>query len=135
MRPSLRRVYGIFATSSRSFQGDVFKTSWSRLKTSPKLFLVKAKYHLETIYGLSIYVRFKLHIYYHSITDCIGLNKLHTLKHGDNAESVKTWFSMKCQTSKYFSQKLKYFFSIRVLHTVLLSVSLLKFEKRIRKGY
>ena len=36
---------------------------------SPRLFLVKAKDHLENIYGLSIYVRFKLHTSNHSITD------------------------------------------------------------------
>ena len=42
--------------------------------------------------------------------------------------------SMKCQTRKYFCQEFKYFFSIVVLHTVvLLSLLLLKFQKRFRK--
>ena len=36
-------------------------------KTSSRLFLVEAKDHLETVYGLSIYIRFQLHTYYHSI--------------------------------------------------------------------
>ena len=41
---------------------------------------------------------------------------------------------MKCQTRKYFCQEFKYFFSIVVLHTVvLLSLLLLKFQKRFRK--
>ena len=50
-------------TSSRPLPGDVLKTS----KTSSRLFLVKAKDHLETIYGFSIQVRFKLLTYYHYI--------------------------------------------------------------------
>ena len=41
---------------------------------------------------------------------------------------------MKCQIRKYFFQELKYFFSIKGLHTVALSVSLLRFVKGIRKG-
>ena len=68
LRPKLRSFYDIFATSSRRFP-DVFKTSLRRLKTSPRPFLVKAKDHLKTIYGLYIYVPFKLHTYYHSIPD------------------------------------------------------------------
>ena len=60
LRPRLRRFYDVFATSSRSFS-DVLKASLRCLKTSLRLFLVKAKDHLENIYGLSIYVRFKLH--------------------------------------------------------------------------
>ena len=36
---------------------------------------------------------------------------------------------MKCHTRKYFFQLLKYFFSIRVLHTAALRLSLLKSEK------
>ena len=47
--------------------------------------------HRETIFGLSIYVSFKLHTYYHSITrktNCINLNILNTLKHGNNAEFI-----------------------------------------------
>ena len=62
----LRRFYDVFATSSKSFP-DVLKTFLRRLKTSPRLFLVKSKDHLDTIYGRSIYVRFKLHTYYHYI--------------------------------------------------------------------
>ena len=50
-------------TSQRPLPGDVLKTS----KTSSRLFLVKAKDHLDTIYGFSIYVRFKLLTYYHCI--------------------------------------------------------------------
>ena len=57
------------------------------------------------------------------------------LKHGNNAEIMKTWFSMNCQTRKYLFKEFKYFFSIGVSHAVaLLSLSLLKFEKRFRKG-
>ena len=47
-------------TSLRPLPGDVLKTS----KTSSRLFLVKAKDYLETIYGFSIYVCFKLLTYY-----------------------------------------------------------------------
>ena len=94
----------------------LWNQNWRRIKTSSRLFLVKAKDHLETIHGVSIYVRFKLQTYYHSITrqskhlsitkliNYINLNKLNTLKHGNNLEIVKTWFSM------------KYFFSIGVSH-------------------
>ena len=42
---------------------DVIKTS----NTSSRLFLVKAKYHLNPVYGFSIYLCFKLHTYYHCI--------------------------------------------------------------------
>ena len=98
-----------FKTSTRRPPEDVLKIS---LKTSSRLFLPKAKAHLETIYGLSFYVRFKLQTYYHSITrrtNYISLNKLNTLKHGNNVEILKTFkfFSMKCQTRKYFFQELK----------------------------
>ena len=56
------------------------------------------------------------------------------LKHGNNAEIMKTWFSMNCQTTKYLFQEFKYFFGIGVSHTVaLLSLLLLKFEKRFQK--
>ena len=42
---------------------------------------------------------------------------------------------MNYQTRKYFLQDFKYFFNIGVLHTVtLLSLLLLKFEKRFQKG-
>ena len=58
------------------------------------------------------------------------------LKHRNNAEIMKTWFSMNCQTKKYLFHEFKYFFSIRVLHAVaLLSLLLMKFEKRFQKGY
>ena len=72
----------------------------------------------------------------HIINDkLIGLNKLHRLKHGNNAEIVKTLLSMKCQTRKYFFKESTYDFSSRVLPTVALNLSLMKFVKRIRKGY
>ena len=65
---SRRRPQDIFReTSSKPPPGDVLKTSLRRLKTS-RLFLVRAKDHLEAIYSLSIYVRFKLLTYYHSVT-------------------------------------------------------------------
>ena len=49
---------------------------------------------------------------------------------------MKTFFSMNYQTRKQLFQEFKYFFSIGVSHTVaLLSLLLLKFEKRFRKGY
>ena len=102
-----------FKTLPGCHPGDVLKTSLKRLETSSRFFLVKAEDHLETIYGLSIYVRFKLH---------------------HHAEMMKTWFSIKCQTREFFFQQLKYFFSMGVLHTVaLLNPLLLKFEKRFRK--
>ena len=50
-------------TSSRPFPEDVLKTS----KTSSKLFLIKAREHLETNYGFFIYVRFKILTYYYPI--------------------------------------------------------------------
>ena len=112
---------------------DVFhetfsKTSLRRLKTSSRLFVVKTKDHLDTIYGLSIYVRFKLQTYYHFITrqtNCINLNKINTLKHGNNVEIMKTWFSMKCQTRNTFLA-----FEFRI---ALLSLLHLKFEQVIDK--
>ena len=62
------------------------------------------------------------------------MNKRNTLKHENNAEIMKTWFSMNCQTRKYLFQELKYFFSIGVSRTVaLLSLLLLTFEKPFRK--
>ena len=124
--------------SLRHLPGAVLKTSLKLLNTSSRFFLVKAKDNLQTIYKLSIYVRFKRHTYYHSITrqtNCIHLNKLYTLQHGNNAEIFKTWFLMQCQTRKYFFQELKYFFSIGVLPTVvLLSLLLLKLGERFQKG-
>ena len=90
--------------------------NWRRIKTSSRRFLVKAEDHLKTIYGLPIYVRFKLQTYSYSITrqskclsitkliNYINLDKLNTLKYGKNLEIVKTWFSM------------KYFFSIGILN-------------------
>ena len=109
--------------SSIPLPGYVLKTSLRRLKTSSRLFLVRAKDHLETLCGLCIYVSFKLVTYYHSIirqTNWINLNKLNTLTYGNNAEIMKTWFSMNCQTIKCFFQEFRYFLIIGVLHTVLL---------------
>ena len=51
---------------------------------------------------------------------------------------MKTWFSMNFQARKYLSQEFKHFFSIGVSYTAavaLLSLLLLKSEKRFRKGY
>ena len=45
------------------------KTTVRRLKTSPRLFLVKAEDHPENIHGFSVYAHFKLHTYYHPFTD------------------------------------------------------------------
>ena len=59
----MKAMTTIFRTLPIRLKGDVLKTYVRRLKTSPRLFLVKARDHLETIYGLSIYVRFKLHTY------------------------------------------------------------------------
>ena len=59
----MKAMTTIFRTSPIRLKGDVLKTYVRRLKTSPRLFLVKARGHLETIYGLSVYVRFKLHTY------------------------------------------------------------------------
>ena len=62
------------------------------------------------------------------------MGKLNTLKYGNNAEIMETWFSMKFEARKYFFQELKYFFSIGVSHTVaLLSLLLLKFENVSKK--
>ena len=106
-----RRSQSVFQeASSRPLPGEILKTSLRRLKAS-RLFLVRAKDHLETIYGLSFYVRFRLLTYYHSVTrqtNWINLDKLNTLKHENNMEIMKTYFSMNCQTRKYFFQKLKY---------------------------
>ena len=73
---------------------------------------------------------------HHKIDKLINLNKLNTLKHGNNTEILKTWFSMNCQTTKYLFQEFKYFFSIGVSQTeALLSLLLLKCEKLLQKGY
>ena len=57
---SRRRPQDLFQeTSSRPLPGDVLKMS----KTSSRLFLVKGKDPLETNYGFSIYIRFKLFAY------------------------------------------------------------------------
>ena len=70
----LRRGQDVFQeTSSRPLPGDVLKTSLRRLKTS-RIFLVRAKGHLETIYGLSIYVRTFYLSYLHITT--LSLDKL-----------------------------------------------------------
>ena len=109
---SKRRLQDIFYdASSRRLPRDILKTSLTRLKTSSRFFLVNAKDLPETIYELSILARFKLLTYYHSITkqtNWIKLNKLNTLKHGNNAEVMKTWFSMNCQSKKHFFQNIKY---------------------------
>ena len=56
------------------------------------------------------------------------------LKHGSNAEIMKNWFSINCQTKKYLFQEFKYFFGTGVSHTVaLLSQLPLKIEKRFQK--
>ena len=62
-RPFLRRRRDLFReTSSRPLPGDALGTS----KTSSRLFLLKAKHHLETIHGFSVYIRFNLLTYYHT---------------------------------------------------------------------
>ena len=38
---------------------------------------------------------------YHKIDKLINLNKLNTLKHGNNTEILETWYSMNFQTMKY----------------------------------
>ena len=58
---------------------------------------------------LSTYVLNYLHITTPPLDKLINLNKLNTLKHGNNAEVMKTWFSMNCQTKKHFFQEFKYF--------------------------
>ena len=119
-----------FKTSPRRLPEDVLKTS---LKTSSRPFLVKAKENQKTIYRLFIY--YILNYITTSLEKLIAWTWINTLKHGNNAEIVKTSFSMKCETRKYFFQELKYVFSIGVSHTVaLLGLLLLKFEKRFRKG-
>ena len=108
----------VATTSSRRLPVYVLKTSLRRLKTLSRLILLRlilTKDNMETIGGLSIYISFKLQTCYHSNTrqtNCINLNKLNTLKHGNNAGIKKTWFSIKYQIRKYFFQELKYFFSI-----------------------
>ena len=77
----------IFKRLSRRLPGEVFKSSFTLLKTYSRLFPLKAKDHPDTIYGLS--VRSKQQMYYYSI---INLNKLNKLKRGNNAEIIKTWF-------------------------------------------
>ena len=85
---------------------------------------------------LSTYALNNRHIRITRQTNRINLNKLNTLKHGNNEEIIKPWLSMKFQTRKYFSQELKYFFSIGVWQTVaFVSLLLLKLEKLFRKGY
>ena len=42
------------------------------------------------------------------------------LKHGNNVEVMKTWFSMNCQTKKHFFQEFEYSLSPDFLHTVAL---------------
>ena len=95
-----RRPQDVFQeTSSRPLPGYLRKTSLRRLKTS-KFFLLRTKDHMETIYGLFMYVRFKLLTYYQCSTrktNWINLNKLNPLKHGNNTEIMKTLFSMNCQ--------------------------------------
>ena len=49
-------------------------------------------------------------------TNSINLNKSYTLKHGNNGEIMKTWFSMKCQTRKYFFQELRIIFLVSEFH-------------------
>ena len=109
-------------TSSRHLQRNVLKTSFKRRpqhlfqETSSRppwdvlrlqdFFLAKAKDTLETIYGLSIYVPFKP--LYHSITGQTNWINFNKLKHGNNTEIMKTWFSMNCQTRTYFFQEFKY---------------------------
>ena len=132
----LRASWGrsFIKTLSRRLPEDILKISLRRLKTSSRLFLAKAN-QLEIIYRLSISSRIKLLTYYHSITrqtNYINLNKLNTLKHGNNAEIMNTRFPMKCQARKYFFQELKYFFGIGVSHAVaLFSLLYLEFEKRL----
>ena len=50
---------------------------------------------------VSTYVLKYLHIpLYHETDKLINLNKLNMLRHGNDAEILKTWFSMNCQTRK-----------------------------------
>ena len=89
---------------------------------STRRFLVRAKDHLNTIYGSSIYLGFETTyiVPLHWQTNCINLNKLNTLKHGKSAEIMKTWFSMKDKTRIYFFKELKLFFSIGFFQSVAL---------------
>ena len=87
---------------------------------------------METVYKFSICIRFKLLTYYHYPP----LDRQTKLKHGNNAEIMKTCFHINCQAVKYLFREFKYFFTIGVSHTVvLLSLLLLKFEKRLQKEY
>ena len=62
------------------------------------------------------------------------MNKLHTLKHGNNAEIVKDLvFNEIPDLEILFPENT--FLASRASHTLALSLSLLKFEKRFRKGY
>ena len=47
------------------------------------------------------------------------------LKHGNNAEVMKTWFSMNCQTKKQFFQEFIYFLALesRVRSSVIKPVT------------
>ena len=75
-----------FKTSPRRLPEDVLKTS---LKTSSRPFLVKAKVNQKTFYLL----RFKLH--HTSLEKLIAWTWINTLKHGNNAEIVKTFNEMR----------------------------------------
>ena len=76
-------------TFLRRLPGHVLKISLGPLKTS-RLILVRGNDHLETIYGLSIYVLFKLLTYYLSITRLTNWMNLNKLNHGNNMEIMKT---------------------------------------------
>ena len=98
-------------TSSGHLQGDVLKTSLSRLKTS-RLFPVKANDHLETIHGLSIYVRFKLLSSYHSITrqtNWINLKKPNALKDENSMEILKLGLLWSVRLEHTFHRSLNIF--------------------------
>ena len=138
--------FSSFKTSSRSVQNvfarclqEVFKTSSRRPGRRKSVTLKTWRRRLQDITwrrfedvlktNKCLLGCFKLHYCIARQTNCINLNKPNTLKHGNNAENVKTWFSMNCQTEKYFLQELKYFFSIEVSHTVaLLGLLLLKWK-------
>ena len=56
-----------------------------------------------------------MYVLYHSITrqtNWMNLDKLNTLKIGNNTEVMKTWFSMNYQTKKHFFQEFKYFLAL-----------------------
>ena len=95
----------LFKTLSRRLPRDAINTFLRRFKTSSRRVLVKAKDLLETVYIDFVSTYAKLDTYYDFIngqTDCINLNKLNLLKHGNNAKFLKTWFSIKYQRRKYF---------------------------------